>query len=32
MLVTAPGQTVEIPFVYRDGYDYVDPTTNITIF
>ena len=32
MLVTAPGQTIEIPFVYRDGYDYVDPTTNITIF
>ena len=32
MLVTAPGQTIEIPFVYRDGYNYVDPTTNITIF
>lgn len=32
MLVTSPGQIIEIPFVYRDGYEYVDPTTNITIF
>lgn len=32
MLIVTPGQTVEVPFVYRDGYEYVDPETNITIF
>jgi|688.fasta_scaffold22300_6 hypothetical protein len=32
MLVLKPGETLEIPFVYRSGYDYVDPEDNIRIF
>lgn len=32
MLVLKPGESLEIPFVYRSGYDYVDPEDNIRIF
>lgn len=32
MLYVSPGQNVEIPFVYRSGFDYVDPETDIRIF
>ena len=32
MLIVSPGQSVEIPFTYKSGYEYVDPESNITIF
>lgn len=32
MLVANPSQELTIPFVYRSGYDYVDPSTNISVF
>lgn len=32
MLLLTPGETLQIPFVYRSGYDYVDPEDNIRIF
>lgn len=32
MLILKPGESLEIPFVYRSGYDYVDPEDNIRIF
>jgi hypothetical protein len=32
MLVVTPGQSIEIPFVYKSGYEYVDPESNIIIF
>jgi len=32
MLVARASQIVTIPFVYRSGYEYVDPTANIFIY
>lgn len=32
MLLVSPGQSIEIPFTYRSGFDYVDPESNIIIF
>lgn len=32
MLVVNPGDQIEIPFVYKSGYNYVDPTQNIYIY
>lgn len=32
MLIVSPGQTVEIPFTYKSGYEYVDPESNIIVF
>jgi len=32
MLIVSPEQTIEIPFVYKSGFNYVDPESNITIF
>lgn len=31
MLVVDPGSDIEIPFVYKSGFSYIDPTENITI-
>jgi hypothetical protein len=31
MLLVSPGTVVEIPFVYRSGYTYVDPDISITL-
>ena len=30
MLLVSPGTVVEVPFVYRSGYTYVDPDVSIT--
>jgi len=32
MLILAPGESVEIPFVYKSGYDYIDPSADIRVF
>ena len=32
MLLTKPSDIATIPFVYRSGYDYVDPNSNIRVF
>ena len=32
MLVVYPGSEIEIPFVYKSGFSYVDPTDVISIF
>lgn len=32
MLVLKPGESLEIPFIYKSGYDYVDPEDDIRIF
>lgn len=32
MLVARASQVLTIPFVYRSGYEYIDPTTNIFIY
>jgi len=31
MLLVSPGTVIEIPFVYRSGYTYVDPDVSITV-
>lgn len=32
MLVVNPSSQIEIPFIYKSGFSYIDPTENITIF
>ena len=32
MLILAPGESVQIPFVYKSGYNYVDPESDIKVF
>lgn len=32
MLKILPGESVEIPFTYKSGYDYVDPESDIRVF
>ena len=32
MLVVDPGSKIEIPFVYKSGFNYINPTQNITFF
>ncbi len=32
MLIISSGQELEVPFIYKSGYEYVDPESNIVIF
>lgn len=32
MLIVAPETEIEIPIVYKDGYTYVDPNDDLTVF
>jgi hypothetical protein len=32
MLIASPGLFVKIPFVYKDGYEYLDPSSEINIY
>jgi hypothetical protein len=31
MLLVSSGTVVEVPFVYRSGYTYIDPDSDITV-